>query len=246
MRFIPTFNPRVEQLKFKAKKLQRKRGGKHTELLDRVARSAGYDHWHHVVQCQRQTAAKQGGQTLLAECESIVRAEQAGDIKIVMTGPEVQVGPFILFSTGIGDAWLLSPEEDLGLCLMWRGQVNDPKITETPQELSISWDAAYELTGPFMTLTPIDDRISAQAVGGYPLDGVRKLIDQALSFEGKFAKVIDQDDAINLTDAIIRDLVQQGWEEEELRSLAAEGFRFSPSRNTLLSPIFVGEEDGEH
>ncbi|MEQ6438229.1 hypothetical protein V8Z74_24935 [Comamonas sp. w2-DMI] len=191
MRFIPTFNPRVEQLKLEAKKLQRKRGGKHTELLDRVARGAGYDHWHHVIQCQRNTAAKHGGQVLLAECENIVRAEQAGEIRVVMTGPEVQVGPFILFSTGLGDAWLLSPEEDLSLCLMWRGQVNEPKITETHQVLEISWDATYELASPFMMLTPIDRRIAAQAVGGYPLEGVQKLIDQALSFEGKFAKVID-------------------------------------------------------
>lgn len=243
MRFIPTFTPRVEEFKLEAKKLQRKRGGKHTELLDRVARGAGYDHWHHVVQCQRQTAAKQGGQVLLAECENIVRAEQAGDIRVVMTGPKVQVGPFILFSTGIGDAWLLSPEEDLCLCLMWRGQVNEPQITETHQKLEISWDASYEFAGPFMRLTPIDGRITAQAIGGYPLEGVRKLIDHALSFEGKFAKVIDQDDAIDITDAIIRDLVKQDWEEKELQSLAAQGFRYSPSRNTLLSPIFASDED---
>ena len=243
MRFIPTFDTRVEQLKLEAKKIQRKRGGKHTELLDKVARGAGYDHWDHVVQCQKRTASKQGGEALLAECANIVGAEQAGEIKIVMTGPEVQVGPFVLFSTGIGDAWLLNPEEDLGLCLMWRGQVNEPKITETALELHIGWDAAYELAGPFMKLDPFDNRIAAQAVGGYPLEGVRALIDRALSFEGKFAQVIDQEDAIDLSEAIIQDLVKQGWEEKRLWSLASEGFRYSPSRNTLMSPIFAGEED---
>ncbi|MGP3505299.1 hypothetical protein [Paracidovorax citrulli] len=242
MRFIPTFGARVEQLKLEAKKIQRKRGGKHTELLDRVARGAGYDHWHHVIHCQRQTAAKQGGQALLAECASIVRAEQAGEIKVVMTGPEVQVGPFVLFSTGIGDAWLLSPEEDLCLCLMWRGKINDPQITETAHELRIGWDAAYELAGPFLKLDPIDDRIAAQAVGGYPLQGVRKMVDRALSFEGKFAKVIDQEDAIDLTEAIIQELIKQGWEEAPLRSLANEGFRYSPSRNTVLGPVFVSDD----
>ena len=69
MRFIPTFDTRVEQLKLEAKKIQRKRGGKHTELLDKVARGAGYDHWHHVVQCQKRTASKQGGEALLAALE---------------------------------------------------------------------------------------------------------------------------------------------------------------------------------
>lgn len=243
MRFIPTFDVRVEQLKLEAKKIQRKRGGKHTELLDRVARGAGYDHWHHVIQCQRQTAAKQGGQVLLAECASIVLAEQAGDVKVVMTGPEVQVGPFVLFSTGLGDAWLLSPEEDLALCLMWHGQVNKLQITETAHELHIGWDAAYELAGAFIKLDPVDDRISAQVIGGYPLDDVRDLIDRALSFEGKFAKVIAQEDAIDLTEAIIQDLVKQGWEEERLRAQAGEGFRYSPSRNTLLGPVFYSDDD---
>lgn len=97
MRFIPTFDARVEQLKLEAKKLQRKRGGKHTELLDRVARGAGYDHWHHVVQCHRHTASQRGGEALLAECTNVVQAEQAGEIKIVMTGPEILVG--LLIST---------------------------------------------------------------------------------------------------------------------------------------------------
>lgn len=126
----------------------------------------------------------------MAECASIVLAEQAGDVKVVMTGPEVQVGPFVLFSTGLGDAWLLSPEEDLALCLMWHGQVNKLQITETAHELHIGWDAAYELAGAFIKLDPVDDRISAQVIGGYPLDDVRDLIDRALSFEGKFAKVV--------------------------------------------------------
>lgn len=242
MRFIPTFDARVEQLKLEAKKLQRKRGGKHTELLDRVARGAGYDHWHHVVQCQRETASQNGGKALLSECANIVRAEQSGEIKIVMTGPEIQVGPFILFSTGIGDAWMLSPDESLCMCLMWRGKVNEPGITETARELYIDWHAHYELAGPFMKLDPIDTRISAQAVGGYPIERLRPLIDRALSFEGKFAKVILQDDAIDLSEDIIKDLMRQGWDEQELRSLAAEDFRYSPSRNSFLGPIFDSDE----
>jgi hypothetical protein len=182
MRFIPTFDARVEQLKLEAKKIQRKQGGKHTDLLNRVARGAGYDHWHHVVLCHRRTTSARGAAALLAECESVVLAERRGEIKVVMTGPEVEVGPFVLFSTGIGDAWLLSPTEDLGLCLMWHGQVNEPRIEDSAGELKIGWDAIYEIAGDLMRLAPFDERIPASAVGGYPVDAVRSVIDRAQSF----------------------------------------------------------------
>lgn len=72
---------------------------------------------------------------------------------------------------------------------------------------------------------------------------MRDLIERALSFEGKFAKVVAQEDAIDLTEAIIQDLVKQGWEEERLRAQAGEGFRYSPSRNTLLGPVFYSDDD---
>jgi len=56
MRFIPTSDAQLAQLRKQAKKLQRASGGKHTELLDQVARAAGYDHWHHALQCNSMTA----------------------------------------------------------------------------------------------------------------------------------------------------------------------------------------------
>jgi hypothetical protein len=52
MRFIPTTDEIVARLRKQAKRLQRAHGGKHTDLLTRVAKGAGYDHWHHVIQCQ--------------------------------------------------------------------------------------------------------------------------------------------------------------------------------------------------
>lgn len=58
MRYIPTSAATVDSLKKQAKKLQRTGGGKHVDLLDRVARGAGYDHWHHVTLCQRETQTK--------------------------------------------------------------------------------------------------------------------------------------------------------------------------------------------
>jgi hypothetical protein len=40
----------------------------------------------------------------------------------VVTGPELRVGPFVLFSTRLGDAWLLNPYEQFAMCLVWRGE----------------------------------------------------------------------------------------------------------------------------
>lgn len=241
MRYIPTFSPRVEELKNEAKKLQRKRGGKHTDHLNRVAKGAGYEHWHHVVLCHKETLRGYGGKALLDECRSIVLAEQEGRVAVVMTGPEIQVGPFVFFSSGIGDAWLLSPEENLCLCLMWRGEVKELQIQDTQTHLHISWDGRFELIGNFMHVAPFDSALSPQTVGGYPLEGVRKLITQVESFEKKFLSVIEQDDAQPLTQEVIADLVRQGWDEADLKESAADGFRYSASRNSLLSPVFASE-----
>src|SRR5688572_25930152 len=101
MRHISTSLEKVEQLKKEAKRLQRARGGKRTQLLDLVARQHGYLHWHHVTLCCKETQARLHGDALIAECEAIADAERRGDIKLVMTGPESSASqPFVLFSTG--------------------------------------------------------------------------------------------------------------------------------------------------
>ena len=74
MRFIPTTAEAVESLKKQAKKLQRKSGGKHTEALDRVARGAGYNHWHHVTLCLNQGSKSNPFDALKAECALMIEA----------------------------------------------------------------------------------------------------------------------------------------------------------------------------
>ena len=54
MQYIPTPSATVDTLKKQTKKLQHKAGGKHADLLDRVAKGAGHLHWHHVTLCLRQ------------------------------------------------------------------------------------------------------------------------------------------------------------------------------------------------
>jgi hypothetical protein len=241
MRYIPTFTTRLEQLKKEAKKLQRKGGGKHTDLLNLVARSAGYEHWHHAVLCHKETSRRNGGLALLAECSNAVLAEQEGRVIVSITGPEIAVGPFLVISTGVGDAWLLSPNERLGLCLMWRGETNEPKIEDTGSHIRIAWDVEYELLGDFFRFDPIDSKLKTQAVGGYPMDAIRVATFKLESFEQRHSSVISQDDAKDLTKEVIAQLILQGWPEDDLCKCAEQGFRYSPSRNSLLSPLEFSE-----
>lgn len=59
MRYLPTPDEVVERLKKQAKKLQRSGAGKHSDLLNRIAKQAGYDHWHHVSSSATRTPRRQ-------------------------------------------------------------------------------------------------------------------------------------------------------------------------------------------
>ena len=242
MRYIPTPDAIVDRLRKQAKKLQRSGSGKHADLLNRVAKKAGYDHWHHVVQCNAEAKSTKDLLTIRAECESVVAAELRGEAKGVMTGPELEVGPFVLFSTGIGDAWMLDPEERLAMCLAWQGAPQQIGIRDEPGRMEIQWDGTYELLGDFFRVESELPAIGARAIGGYPLDEVRKLIDRAQSFEAKFDAVIAQTDAVEMTPEVVSQMAKQGWSEAELAKMKEEGFRYSPSRNSLVGPIMSSED----
>lgn len=84
MRYIPTPDEVVERLKKQAKRLQRSGAGKHADLLTRIAKQAGYDHWHHVVKCNANAKAVAQMRSIRDECESIIAAELRGQAKAVM------------------------------------------------------------------------------------------------------------------------------------------------------------------
>ena len=98
MRYIPTPDETVERLKKQAKKLQRSGAGKHVELLNRVAKQAGYDHWHHVVKCNENAQAVAQLRSIRDECESIIGAELRGEAKGVVTKDRPACPPFALFT----------------------------------------------------------------------------------------------------------------------------------------------------
>jgi hypothetical protein len=58
--------------------------------------------------------------------------------------------------------------------------------------------------------------------------------------------VIEQEDALEMTEEVIAHIVRLGWDESKVREFAAaQGFRYSPSRNTMLSPIVTSGDDDE-
>jgi hypothetical protein len=242
MRYLLTPDETVEHLKKQAKKLQRSGAGKHSELLNRVARRAGYDHWHHVVQCNERGKGADQIRTIRVECEAIIAAELRGEAKVVMTTAGVACPPFVLFSTGIGDAWLLEPDEALAMCLVWQGERQTIGLREDPARLEVEWDCAYELLGDFFHVESEHPLIGTRAIGGYPLDEVQKLLDRAQSTMTKMAAVIGQVDATEITPEVMRQMGRRGWSDQELLRLKEEGWRYSPSRDSLLGPVMSGED----
>ncbi|MBS3910456.1 MAG: hypothetical protein KGZ70_01220 [Hydrogenophaga sp.] len=238
MRHIPTTSTRVEQLKKQAKRLKATKGGKHVDHLNAVAKSAGYDHWHHVVQCQERTERPVSTRTLGQEVDRILDAEAKGEIVIVMTGPEItSEGPLILFSTGIGDAWLIDPDDNSAACLRWHAESRPRPFREFDDGIEIDWDGHMELNGQFVNFScPAVPEIGTRAVGGYPVEGIRKLMLRAQSVGRKMLDIFGRLDGVELTDQVIDDLVRQGWDSEALNQGRAGGARYSPGRNSLIYP----------
>ena len=96
MRHIPISAARVDTLRKQARKLQRECGGRQTDLLDQVAREAGYDHWHHVTVCAQTTQADQSIDAVCADRERVVCATQDGIVTRAILGhlKDVYTAPF--------------------------------------------------------------------------------------------------------------------------------------------------------
>ncbi|MGV3569898.1 MAG: hypothetical protein ACO1PB_04800 [Ramlibacter sp.] len=242
MRYIPTSDEVVERLKKQAKKLQRNGAGKHSELLNRVAKQAGYDHWHHVVRCNENAQAAAQMRSIRDECEAIIAAELKGVVKIVATKAGPACPPFVLFSTGVGDAWLLEPDEQLAMCLVWQGSPEEIGVSEDPDRIEVAWDGGYELLGDFFHAVTNNPKIGQRGVAGYPLDELRKVLDKAQSTMSKVAAVMGQFDAVEITDEVVAQMVKKGWNEDEVLKMKADGFRYSPGRDSLLGPVMSSDD----
>lgn len=59
---------------------------------------------------------------------------------------------FVLFSTGIGDAWLLEPDEHLAMCLVWQGKRQPVALHDELDRIEVECDGEYELLGDFFSV----------------------------------------------------------------------------------------------
>lgn len=237
MRFIKTIPTQVEALRKKAKRLQRNGGGKHALLLDRVARGAGYDHWHHVKRCLVETEQIKGSLQLLPEIEAIVQAALDGIAKIVMTAPEaLDSRQFVLMATEDGDAWLMDPEKDKALCLVWHSVRQEVVVRDLPTRIEIQWHGDFQLNGPFFAVQTDHPGVGSRYIAGYPIDRLRECLETARSADKRIEQIFGQEDAVTLSQEVIRQLVGQGWQEEQLVEAARKGALYSPSRNTVIYP----------
>lgn len=178
MRHIATSTSTVESLKKQAKKLQRTGGGKHTDLLDRVARGAGYLHWHHALICAEKTGKKTGVEALRSEVEIILRAAKSGTCKAILTGPELILPPMLLFAAE-SDAWLLDPGEALATCLAWRGNTLESQFDETETQIKIGWDGTYKFAERAFHVSTGHPVIGSRAIFGYPVEELQKVAERA-------------------------------------------------------------------
>lgn len=228
MRYIPTSAAMVDSLKKQARKLQGKSGGKHAELLDRVAKSAGYSHWHYVTLCAKDTQAKRGLDALQADCDIAVRAARAGIEKIIVTGPQALAVPLMLFASQ-GDAWLLDPDGNMALCLMFHGEAQNVRFEDSEREVRIPWDGTFALDGEAFAVSTGHPVIGTRTILGYPLAELRRFIDKAQSFDTRFTMLILQEDAVDLTPELVARLIEEGWDAGMLDVAARDSARYSPS-----------------
>jgi hypothetical protein len=247
MRYIPTSATSVDALKKQAKKLQRKGGGKHADLLNRVAKSAGYDHWHHVTLCLSEAEAQSDLQKLNAECDAIIQAAREGKDKIVVTGPETLAVPLVMFASQ-GDAWLLDADEGLAMSLLWRGEKRDPGLRDVGNDTEVAWDGTFTLDGDAFAVDTEDAAIGKRRIHGYPLAELREAIEKAQSFDKRFNVLFGQEDTVELTPDLVERFVAKGWDRKMLDDAVRHGARYSPSRDTILTaPIAggFGDDDDE-
>lgn len=196
--------------------------------------------------CRQVQRERQGGSTDAVDSRGVRGDHHRGTPRTSESRDDEQrrgLSTFVLFSTGVGDAWLLEPDEHLAMCLVWQGARQTIGLRDDPNRIEVEWDCAYELLGDFFSVESQHPVIGTRAIGDYPLADVRKLLDQTQSTMMKMASVIGQVDAVEITSEVVAQMVKKGWSEEEVLGLKAEGYRYSPGRDSLLGPIISSEDD---
>jgi hypothetical protein len=238
MRFIDTSAIAVEKLKQAAKKLKQKAKITHAEALDRVARGAGYHHWGHVTQCAKESARRSGERSLVTDCSYIVELAKKRDPRIVLRRTQ-DYAPFALFSSEDGDAWLVSPSEELALCLCWRGESQEYEVREDNTEVMIGWDAFYAIKGAAFHVESRNETIGTRTILGYQAEELEAAFKDLIVPDANIRQIFMGEGTEELNDELINKLVSDGWSRENLEKAKSEGMLYSHARKSLIGqPIF--------
>ena len=77
------------------------------------------------------------------------------------------------------------PEENLALCLMFRGERMKWSCRDTDRQIGITWDGAFELDGKGFVVTTEQPVIGARVIAGYPVDDLRAQLERAQSLRNR-------------------------------------------------------------
>jgi hypothetical protein len=87
-------------------------------------------------------------------------------------GRVVTIGQLVLFSTDIGDAWLLDPADQLAARLARDGDPEPVHIEENDTTFAIGWNGRYRIEGDtFIYVDSDTGRVST--ILGYPIDQLK-------------------------------------------------------------------------
>lgn len=86
----------------------------------------------------------------------------------------VPLGPFILFSTNTGDAWMLDTEHGTARCLARNGNRLPDGITETHEGANVDWNSTFYVEGDSMIFT--DQAGQRRSFDSYPIEELRRAL----------------------------------------------------------------------
>ncbi|MCD9030852.1 hypothetical protein LDO32_03770 [Luteimonas sp. Y-2-2-4F] len=109
-------------------------------------------------------------------------------------------------------------------------------VRDLPARIEILWHGDFQLSGHFFAVQTDHPGVGSRYIAGYPVDRLRECLEAARSADKRLQQIFGQDDAVAVSPEVIRQLVGQGWQEEQLVDAARRGAQYSPSGDTVLFP----------